>query len=70
MSVKEYRPNDQTLLKVIKYIESLDLCVYGPMTDLETGEEMPSNRDFDAEDVIKYRKLVENNELWYEGDEG
>jgi len=70
MTKENYRPQNKTILKVIEYLEQeLGLCVYGQNTNLETGQEFPSHRDFDPEDIIKYRNLIESDGLWRDEDE-
>ena len=58
------RPRDKTILNLVKYLNSIGLNVYGQTTNLETGEEYCSNSDFAPEDIVKYRKLVEEDKLW------
>lgn len=59
------RPQDRTLKNVINYLNEIGLSVYGQNTNLETGQQFPALRDYDAEQVIKFRKLKESKKLWY-----
>ncbi len=69
MSNKPYRPQAKTIKAVVEYLKAeLGLSVYGQNVNLNSGEEYPSLMDYDADDIIKYRKLVENDELWSEGE--
>lgn len=61
---KDHRPSPKTMVRVIEYLNSIDLHVYGPNCDLRTGEVYPSLRDYSGMDAVKYRKLFEKDELW------
>lgn len=63
MSNKSYRPQDKTLRKVIPYLESIGLYLYGDNVDLEKGEIHYAQRDYDTEDALKYRQLKEKGLL-------
>lgn len=64
MSEQDYRPQPKTLQKVVNYLESIGLNVYGQSCNLDTGQEFNSLSDFDADDVVKYRKLYEQDAFW------
>lgn len=62
------RPRSQTIRDVINYLESIDLAIYGPCVHLDSGLIYPSQMDYDADDVIKYRNLYEKDQLEYIND--
>ena len=55
------RPSRATLHHVVHYLESIGLNVYGPCMDLDTGYRTGNCMDYDADQVVKYRKLKEKN---------
>lgn len=55
------RPGDTALRRAVAYIESIGLTVYGPCMDLDTGDRIGANMDFDADAVVKYRTLKEKH---------
>jgi hypothetical protein len=57
------RPQDKTLKNVVQYLEDIGLSVYGPNVDLESGIRFHALRDFNPEEVIKYRKLYEYDNI-------
>ena len=60
MNIKSIKP--ATLRKVITYLEEeLGLSVYGSFRDLENKTVGPGCMDYDADSVIKYRKLLMDN---------
>lgn len=54
-------PRVETVRRVVDYLESIGLAVYGPAMDLQTGEATGANMDYDSEDVVQYRKLRAKN---------
>lgn len=66
--MKDYRPQNRTLLKLVNYLEDIGLEVVGGNCDVDTGEEYEGMKCFSAEDTVKYRKLLENDDFWREGD--
>lgn len=59
-----YRPRDEMLLKVIKYLESIGLEIMGPGVNLDSGEQFAANRNFNAKQTITYRRMYERNQFW------
>ena len=55
------RLQDKTLRNAVEYLESIGLAVYGPHMDLDDGSTEGSCMDYDAEAVLKYRKLKERD---------
>lgn len=65
MSKKSYRPQNKTIVQVITYLEEeLGLSVYGTSCDLNSGQFFEGLRDFTADEVVQFRKLLEADELW------
>lgn len=62
----EYRPHADTIRKVVEHLESIGLEVAGPNVNLETGQRFPAMRNYDGDEVVKYRQLVEKDALWYD----
>ena len=50
-------PSRPTIRKVVEYLESIGLNVYGPCIDLNTGYQIGNNMDYDAEQVLRYQHL-------------
>jgi hypothetical protein len=63
------RPQAKTIRNVVAHLNEMGLFVYGQCTNLETGQAFPSNMDFDADDIIKYRRMLEKDEIWMEGED-
>ncbi len=57
MTDTKRRPNNKTIRKVIEYLESVGLSVYGQCADLDAGVLYQSNMDYGADDVLKYIKV-------------
>ncbi len=57
------RPSDVRLFAMVQYIRSLGLQVYGPSTDLRSGEQGPGCQDFTPRQVVTYRYLKEEKKL-------
>jgi hypothetical protein len=57
------RPQNNTLAQMVRYLESIGLSVYGPCIDLQTGYRYGACMDYDAERVLRYRKLHEAGKL-------
>lgn len=57
------RPHDQTIRKVIRYLEDHGLSVYGPNANLETKTIYPANRDFGADDAVKFCRMWAKGEF-------
>ena len=65
------RLQDKTLRNAVEYLESIGLAVYGPCMDLDTGFAYGAQMDYDADRVMKYRKLKEEQpDIPYYPDEG
>jgi hypothetical protein len=57
------RPNDSTLRRVVAYLDSIGLRVYGSAVDLSTGEQESACMDYDPDAVVQYRQLYEMGNL-------
>lgn len=62
------RPTRKTIETVLAHLQSLDLSVYGPNMDVDTGEELEALMDYTADDIIKRRKHIEKDTLWSDHD--
>lgn len=60
------RPRASTIRAVVAHLNELGLDVSGQMVDLDTGEERPSQRYYDADEIIKLRRLIETDATWYD----
>lgn len=60
---KQRRPNKKTVAAVVAWLESMDMCVYGPCMDKE-GTEIGALMDYGIEEIecrvahIKHDTLV------------
>lgn len=57
-------PSPKTIKRVVEYLESIGLSVYGPMTTLATGAQYCGCRDFSPDAVLVYRKLYQEDKLF------
>lgn len=57
------RPQNRTLRRVVEYLDSIGIGLYGSV-DLDTGEYGPGCRDYGPDDILKYRRMMENDEVW------
>lgn len=62
-------PANKTIRKVVEYLASLNLSIYGQCMNTETGQLFESFMDYDADDIIKLRALIRSDGLWTEGDQ-
>lgn len=60
------RPQAATIRAVVEYLASIELNVYGPCADLKSGARFESGSlmDYDADQVLQYRKLYEGDKLF------
>lgn len=58
------RPNNKTISRVIAYLNTLGIDLYGQCIDLDTGETFTGLMDYNEEDVFKLMKLVQKNAFW------
>ena len=58
------KPQAKTIIKVVEHLNSLGLEVFGPNVDLADGQQFEGLKTFSAKEVVAYRYLVENAELW------
>lgn len=58
------RPQKRTIKKVIDFLDELGLSVYGQNMDVDSGQEFPSLRYYDLEDIIKRYNHIKNDTLW------
>lgn len=54
-----------TIQKFLDYLEELDLQVYGPC--YKDGVEYQSNMDYDADDIVNRRNVVQTGKLTFGG---
>lgn len=59
MADRTPRPQTRKLREVVEYLESIGLHVYGPNVDLDTRKKGPALRDFSAQEVLWYRRILE-----------
>ncbi len=64
--MKQYKPRAETILKVVRYLESVGLEVCGQCTDLKTGQQFPSLMTYAPEDVLEYRIMYDRDLLYDE----
>ena len=63
------RPQNKTLLNIVKYLESIGLEVVGQNCDLTDGELYRSMKTFDPEEVVRWRELYEASAFWVKDDD-
>ena len=56
----------KTVQNFLDYLEDLGLSVYGPT--MSEGVEYPSYMDYDANDIVNRRKLIDSDALFYSED--
>lgn len=56
-------PSPKTIKRVVEYLESIELGVYGPCVDLDTGTYYGANMDLGPDEVLKYRKLYRGGKI-------
>lgn len=57
------RPQAKTIRAVIEHLEAMGLEVMGPNVDPASGIEYYGNRCFTADEVVKYRRLYEADQI-------
>ena len=58
------RPRKQNIENVVRWLESIDISLYGPYMDTETGEEFGSLMDYDVKAAIKRYDHIKNATLF------
>lgn len=55
--MEKRRPPTKTIKRVVEWLESQGLSIYGPNVNLEHGFQYPSCRDYDFEAIMKLAAL-------------
>jgi hypothetical protein len=58
------RPTRKQIERVVNWLESIQVSLYGGNMDTETGQEYPSCMDYDVDDCIKRHDHIKKDTLW------